>query len=67
VEDEEFAKDIHEFVKNDRKVLLGGAQCDHFFFGAKTKREMGASIVTSFFSESMKESVGKRINPQVIC
>ena len=65
VEDQQFAADIHEYIKVDREVLLKNRVSDHLFFGDRSTKEMTPGTFTSRFAASMKESVGKEINPQV--
>ena len=65
IEDAEFARDIHEYYKHDRKVLLNGRKCEYFFFGVNSRKKMSSKRFSALFASSMQEAVGKRITPQV--
>ena len=65
IEDAQFAKDIHEYYHNDRKVLLKGNETDYFFFGERSFKKMTSPTFSNLFASTMKEAVGQEIKPQV--
>ena len=65
IEDKEFADDIQEFYKNDRKLLLKGHECSYFFFSLRSYEKLSSTTFSDLFASTMVESVGKSIKPQV--
>lgn len=66
VADQEFARDLHDYADEDRKVLLDGATCDTFFMGVNSRKTLATETLGEHIKNGLKEICGGHMGPRLL-